>query len=99
MEMFRICRAYRFEAAHYLPNVPDGHKCKNMHGHNYQIEVVFTGDLDSRGFVKDFAEIDAAVDSLIDGVDHKVLNHVSGLENPTAEIIARWFFITSMAVN
>jgi 6-pyruvoyltetrahydropterin/6-carboxytetrahydropterin synthase len=50
------------------------------------------GALDDRGFVKDFAEIDAEVMPLIKRIDHRILNDVKGLENPTAEIIAGWFF-------
>jgi 6-pyruvoyltetrahydropterin/6-carboxytetrahydropterin synthase len=88
----RIGRTYRFESAHHLPLVPDGHKCKNMHGHNYRMDVVVGGNLDSRGFIKDFAEMDAEIMPLIKKVDHRVLNDVEGLENPTAEIIAAWFF-------
>jgi 6-pyruvoyltetrahydropterin/6-carboxytetrahydropterin synthase len=88
----RIGRSYRFEAAHRLPNVPDGHKCKNLHGHNYRVEIVVSGQLDDRGFVMDFAEIDTAIAPLIEKVDHRFLNEVEGLENPTAEIIAAWFF-------
>ena len=86
-----IGRTYRFESAHHLPHLPDGHKCKNLHGHNYRMEVVVRGTLDERGFVKDFAEIDAQVAPLIKMVDHRLLNEVPGLENPTAEIIAAWF--------
>ncbi len=88
----RIGRTYRFESAHHLPHLPEGHKCKNLHGHNYRIEVVVRGSLDARGFVKDFAEIDAELAPLIKLVDHRLLNDVAGLENPTAEIIAAWFF-------
>jgi len=88
----RIGRTYRFESAHRLPNVPDGHKCKNLHGHNYRVEIVVAGKLDDRGFVVDFAEIDAEIAPLIKKVDHRLLNDVEGLENPTAEIIASWFF-------
>jgi 6-pyruvoyltetrahydropterin/6-carboxytetrahydropterin synthase len=87
----RIGRTYRFESAHRLPNVPDGHKCKNLHGHNYRVEIVISGTLDDRGFVVDFAEIDAEIAPLIKKVDHRLLNDVEGLENPTAEIIAAWF--------
>jgi 6-pyruvoyltetrahydropterin/6-carboxytetrahydropterin synthase len=87
----RIGRTYRFESAHHLPHLPDGHRCKNLHGHNYRIEVVLSGVPDARGFVMDFAEIDAAVMPLIKQVDHRLLNEVEGLENPTAEIIANWF--------
>lgn len=87
----RIGRTYHFEAAHYLPKVPDGHKCKNLHGHNYRVEIVISGKLDERGFVKDFAEIDDEIAPLLKQVDHRLLNDVEGLENPTAEIIAAWF--------
>ncbi|MEO0809868.1 MAG: 6-carboxytetrahydropterin synthase QueD [Pseudomonadota bacterium] len=89
--IIRIGRTYHFEAAHYLPKVPDGHKCKNLHGHNYRVEIVISGKLDERGFVKDFAEIDDEIAPLLKQVDHRLLNEVEGLENPTAEIIAAWF--------
>jgi 6-pyruvoyltetrahydropterin/6-carboxytetrahydropterin synthase len=29
---------------------------------------------------------------MIKEVDHRLLNEIAGLENPTAEIIANWFF-------
>ena len=88
----RVGRTYRFEAAHHLPHLPEGHRCRNLHGHNYRVEIVVRGRLDQRGFVKDFAEIDACVAPLLKLVDHRLLNDVEGLENPTAEIIAAWFF-------
>ena len=87
----RIGRTYRFESAHFLPKVPEGHRCRNLHGHNYRVEVVYCGQLDSRGFVADFAEIDADIAPLLKLVDHRLLNDVPGLENPSAELIARWF--------
>ena len=87
----RIGRTFRFESAHHLPNLPAGHKCRNLHGHNYRIEIVVAGALDARGFVKDFAEVDAEVTPLLVQVDHRLLNDVAGLENPTAEVIAAWF--------
>lgn len=88
----RIGRTYRFESAHHLPLLPEGHKCKNLHGHNYRIEVVVCGPLDQRGFVRDFAEMDAEVAPLIKRLDHRLLNEIEGLENPTAEVIAAWFY-------
>ena len=86
-----IGRFYRFESAHFLPKVPQGHRCRNLHGHNYRVEVAMEGEIDARGFVKDFAEVDAEMAPLVAALDHKLLNEVAGLENPTAEIIARWF--------
>ena len=88
----RIGRVYHFESAHHLPLLPEGHRCRNLHGHNYRVEVVVSGKLDPRGFVMDFAEMDAAIMPVIKQVDHRLLNEIAGLENPTAEIIANWFF-------
>ncbi len=94
-----IGRSYRFESAHFLPKVPEGHRCRNLHGHNYRVEIVHKGAIDARGFVMDFGEIDAEALPLIAQLDHKLLNEVPGLENPTAEIIAAWFLerLTSAA--
>ena len=91
MTLTTIGRLYRFESAHFLPKVPEGHRCRNLHGHNYRVEIAVEGALDARGFVRDFAEIDAEVLPLVALLDHKLLNEVKGLENPTAEIIAGWF--------
>jgi 6-pyruvoyltetrahydropterin/6-carboxytetrahydropterin synthase len=84
----KIGRIYTFQSAHYLPNVADGHKCKNLHGHNYKVEIVFLGSLDHRGFVKDFAEIDELMAPILKELDHKLINDV--IFNPTAEHIAMW---------
>lgn len=86
-----IGRTYYFESAHRLPLLPETHKCHHLHGHNYRIVVTVRGPLDGRGFVEDFAELDMRVLPLIQKVDHTVLNEVEGLENPTAELIAKWF--------
>jgi len=86
-----VTRRYSFEAAHYLPFVPDGHKCKRMHGHNYEIEVTVSGVVGSDGFIIDFWDLDKLVDPLVALVDHRALNDIQGLSNPTAELIAAWF--------
>lgn len=89
--MHILGRTYRFEAAHQLPLLPEGHRCRRLHGHNYRVDIETAGELDARGFVMDFAELDALVEPLIAQVDHRLLNDIAGLENPTAEIIAQWF--------
>lgn len=91
MPIASIGRSFRFESAHFLPKVPEGHRCRNLHGHNYRVDIVVCDEVDGRGFVRDFGEIDAEVAPLIAQLDHKLLNEVPGLDNPTAEIIARWF--------
>jgi 6-pyruvoyltetrahydropterin/6-carboxytetrahydropterin synthase len=86
----RIAKAFDFDAAHWLPHVPDGHKCKRMHGHTYRVEVLLEGEPDERGFVVDYAEIAAAWQPIHDVIDHRLLNEVDGLENPTTEVLAPW---------
>ncbi|GLR99830.1 MULTISPECIES: 6-carboxytetrahydropterin synthase QueD [Bradyrhizobium] len=86
----RIAAEYSFEAAHRLPMVPVDHKCHRLHGHNYKVEVSIIGELDRRGFVIDYAELDAVVRPIINSLDHRYLNEIPGLENPTSEILAEW---------
>lgn len=89
----RLERSYRFEAAHFLPKVPPGHKCARMHGHSYAIEVIIEGEVDlERGWVMDFAEIDEHVAPLMRQLDHQVLNEIAGLANPTSELLAVWLW-------
>lgn len=88
--MVTISKQFDFDAAHWLPHVPDGHKCKRLHGHTYRVEVVCQGQPDERGMVVDYAEIAEAWMPLRDALDHRCLNDVPGLENPTTEILAPW---------
>ena len=89
----RLTRDYRFEAAHFLPRVPEGHKCRRMHGHSYQLRVTLEAEVDpDLGWVMDFADIDRVVDPVVAELDHRVLNEVAGLENPTSEVLAIWLW-------
>ncbi|BAT60047.1 6-carboxy-5,6,7,8-tetrahydropterin synthase [Variibacter gotjawalensis] len=89
----KISQAFRFEAAHRLPNVPATHRCHRMHGHSYRIEIQLEGATDPHtGFVVDFFDIEAVVGPLIAEIDHQCLNEIGGLENPTAENIAVWIW-------
>lgn len=88
-----IFKAFTIEAAHRLPNVPEGHKCARLHGHSFRIEVHVSGEIDARtGWVMDFADIKAAFDPLFARLDHNYLNEIPGLENPTSEVLARWIW-------
>ena len=89
----RLERSYRFEAAHFLPKVPPGHKCARMHGHSYAVDVIIEGEVDpERGWVMDFAEIDEHAGPLMRQLDHQVLNEIAGLANPTSELLAVWLW-------
>jgi 6-pyruvoyltetrahydropterin/6-carboxytetrahydropterin synthase len=88
-----ITQDFSFEAAHFLPEVPEGHRCRRMHGHSYRVGLVLRGPLrEPQGWVRDFAEIERLFLPLLDTLDHHVLNEVEGLENPTAEHIAAWIW-------
>lgn len=89
-----IVKIYSFEAAHRLPNVPEGHKCARLHGHSFRFEVKLSGEADSyTGFLADFGDISAVVKPLIEQyLDHNYLNEVPGLSNPTSEEIAMWLW-------
>lgn len=88
-----IYKDFSFDSAHFLPHVPDGHKCKNMHGHTYKLRVFVKGTPDPKlGWIMDFKELKDIVNPLIDRLDHKLINDIEGLENPTAENITIWIW-------
>ena len=89
----RLQLSYRFEAAHFLPKVPPGHKCARMHGHSYLIEIGVEGEIDPElGWIVDFADIDEHASRLVRQLDHHVLNEIEGLANPTSELLAAWWW-------
>jgi 6-pyruvoyltetrahydropterin/6-carboxytetrahydropterin synthase len=88
-----LSKTFRFEAGHHLPNVPADHKCARPHGHGYRVTLVVEGPVDERvGWVMDFGEIRKVMAPLLERLDHADLNQVEGLDNPTAELIAKWFW-------
>lgn len=89
----RLVRDYRFQAAHRLPRVPPEHKCSRVHGHSYHVSITLEGEIDPEmGWLMDFAEIDEHVDPVIGALDHRFLNELEGLSNPTCEVLVGWLW-------
>ena len=87
----RLSKSFRFEAAHYLPTFPEGHKCRRMHGHSFRVEVIVEGSVDQdRGYLIDYGVIGELCDPIRKRLDHYLLNEIDGLANPTAENLALW---------
>jgi 6-pyruvoyltetrahydropterin/6-carboxytetrahydropterin synthase len=88
-----IYKDFSFEAAHFLPNVPQDHKCGRLHGHSYLVRIHLTGEVDEHnGWFVDFADIKTRFKPIYNQLDHYYLNDIEGLENPTAENIAKWIW-------
>ena len=91
--MFEVSKEFHFEAAHSLPHLPEGHQCRNLHGHSYRFRVVCRGPLDKRGFVLDYAEITDEVKPLVERLDHCAGGLNALFDFPTtAEHLARWIY-------
>ena len=90
--MYTISKEFAFEAAHHLPDLPDGHKCRNPHGHSYRviIELRLPG-LNEYGFVVDYGELSQLKDYLDRELDHHDLNEVFSFQT-TAENIAHHLY-------
>lgn len=88
-----LFKEFQFEAAHRLPHVPQGHKCGRLHGHSFLVRIEIRGEVDPHtGWVMDFADLKARFQPIYDQLDHHYLNEITGLENPTSEVLAHWIW-------
>lgn len=91
-----LSHEWEFQAAHRLPYLPPEHKCNRLHGHGYRVEVFVRGEVQTegpwRGMVMDTDVIRCACLGLHAQLDHRYLNDIEGLDNPTFELLARWIW-------
>ncbi|MGQ9660630.1 MAG: 6-carboxytetrahydropterin synthase [Thermochromatium sp.] len=87
-----VWRRFRFESAHRLPNVPEGHPCGQMHGHGFEVILHADQDHDRRAPLLDGDRLAALWAPLHDRLHRVCLNDIPGLENPTSERLACWIW-------
>ena len=91
--MTEITYEFWFDAAHQFHHVPPGHKYHGLHGHSFRVEIAVRGTPESdSGFIVDFARLEAAGEGVRERLDHRFLNEVNGLEQPSLEHIARFIW-------
>uniref|UniRef100_A0A7C3SNL0 6-carboxy-5,6,7,8-tetrahydropterin synthase n=1 Tax=Dictyoglomus turgidum TaxID=513050 RepID=A0A7C3SNL0_9BACT len=86
--MWKLKYKTDFSAAHSLKETSSlkTSKCKNLHGHNYFVEITIKTSELVDGMVIDFKELKEIIDEL----DHKFLNEF--IENPTVENISKYIY-------
>jgi 6-pyruvoyltetrahydropterin/6-carboxytetrahydropterin synthase len=88
-----ISKDFEFESAQALPQFPEGHKCRRIHGHSFKVTISVRGPVDeASGIFYDHAAISDAMRPIIAQLDHAYLNDIPGLENPTIELMSRWLW-------
>ena len=89
----KLKQQFQIESARFLPNLPVGHPCQRMHGHSFKITLTLVGETDKKlGWVIDYNDIEKAVKPILNLIDHRVLNEIPGLENPTSENLCYWLY-------
>ena len=87
--MYKISKQFSFSASHVLDELPDGHPCAHMHGHNYVVTIhLRSKELNNYGFVRDYRDLNFVKEFLNNTLDHRHLNDIIPY-HPTAENIAR----------
>jgi 6-pyruvoyltetrahydropterin/6-carboxytetrahydropterin synthase len=89
----RIYKEFGFEAAHFLPSAPPGHPNARVHGHSFRVRVTIDGEPDGKtGLIMNLEDVEAALGDVREALDHRFLNEVEGLAQPTLERMSIWLW-------
>ena len=89
-----ISKSFYFEAAHRL-KITKNEVNKNIHGHSYFVEIFIidqSNEINKSGLILDFSIFQNKLNSIKKDLDHRFLNDISGLENPTLENIGLYIY-------
>lgn len=90
---FELKQHFQIESARFLPRLPASHPCSRTHGHSFKIVLSLVGDAGHEsGWVVDYNEITEVTRPVLAEIDHRLLNDIPGLENPTTEMLCKWLF-------
>jgi 6-pyruvoyltetrahydropterin/6-carboxytetrahydropterin synthase len=90
-DIFEITKQFTFEAAHYFPNMPQGHIYRKIHGHSFVVEVTFFGKKNKESqCVIDFDELSKSLNKIKKKLDHKCINDIKEIGLPSLENISSW---------
>jgi 6-pyruvoyltetrahydropterin/6-carboxytetrahydropterin synthase len=91
--MWELTKSFRFEAAHSLPGTTLGGASEEIHGHSFRAEVTVRGTPDAKtGMVVDLGLLDRSMAEVQKLLDHKMLNKVEALGQPTLENLSRFIW-------
>ncbi|OQB74150.1 MAG: 6-carboxy-5,6,7,8-tetrahydropterin synthase [candidate division TA06 bacterium ADurb.Bin131] len=91
--MFELTVSGYFSGAHRLRGYKG--KCEKLHGHNWKVEVVVSGEIDESGMVIDFTILKQCLEKVLSTLDHKYLNNIPYFKkrNPSSENTALYIFL------
>ena len=91
--MWELTKSFRFEAAHALSGTTWGEASQEVHGHSFRAEVTVRGTPDPKtGMVLDLGLLEGRIAEVQKMLDHKMLNKVEALGQPTLENLSRFIF-------
>ena len=91
--MWELTKSFRFEAAHALAGTTLGAASEEIHGHSFRAEISIRGTPDPKtGMLLDLGLLDQSVADVRKVLDHKLLNRIEALGQPTLENLSRFIW-------
>jgi len=91
--MWELTKSFRFEAAHALSGTTLNEASEEIHGHSFRTEVTVRGTPDPEtGMVLDLGLLEQRMAEVQKALDHKLLNRIEALGQPTLENLSRFIF-------